>query len=74
MITSGRWVQLVCALPLLIIAAILSYVSLIASDALHSPYYGSYKLIAGAIACLVLAVRCLWYAITGKDNVNNKDF
>jgi hypothetical protein len=67
----GRWVQFVCAVPLLLIAGVLFYLSFIANDSLHSTYYGSYKF-AGS-ACLVLAVRCLWYAITGKENVNNKD-
>jgi peptidoglycan/LPS O-acetylase OafA/YrhL len=69
----GRWAQFIWALPLLLIAGILFYISFIAENSLHSPYYGSHKLVIGAIACLVLAARCLWYAITGKDNVNNKD-
>jgi hypothetical protein len=70
----GRWVQFVCALPLLLLAGILFYLSFIASSGLHSPYYGSHKLIGSAIVCLALAGRCLWYASTGKDNVNNDDF
>jgi hypothetical protein len=67
----GRWIQFVCAVPLLLIAGVLFYLSFIASDSLHSTYYGSYKFVG--CVCLVLAVRCLWYAITGKENVNNKD-
>ncbi len=66
----GRWVQFVCALPLLLIAGVLFYLSFITNDSLHSTRY---KLDLCASACLVLAFRCLWYAITGKGNVNDKD-
>jgi len=73
----GRWVQFFCALPLLLIAAGLIYFEI------TSPYRG-YSLysrknpfishVGGAILCLCLASRCLWYAITGKNNVNRDDF
>ncbi len=66
--------QFFCALPLLLIAGGLIYLEHTASNGLHSSYYGNGRLYGGAVACLILASRCLWYAVTGKDNVNRDDF
>jgi hypothetical protein len=69
----GRWVQFVCAIPLLLIGGTLLYITLVASHELHSIYYGSYRLGSGGFVCVALAGRCLWYAATGRNNINNKD-
>jgi hypothetical protein len=62
----GRWVQLICAFPLLLAGVALLYLSFTDSY--------SYQSGGAGLGCLVLGGRCLWYAITGKNNVNNKDF
>jgi hypothetical protein len=64
----GRWVQLFCALPLLLIGGVLLYASF------ANPVHHSYRSGTAAIACFVLSGRCLWYAVTGKNNVNRDDF
>ena len=66
----GRWVQLICAVPLVLVGGALLYISHATDYFLDSDYYGKYGVDSFAAACLVLAVRCLWYAATGKDNVN----
>jgi hypothetical protein len=65
----GRWVQLVCAVPLLLIGGMILYFSL--EDPMHYSY--QYRQDAAGLACFVLGGRCLWYAVTGKNNVNNRD-
>jgi hypothetical protein len=60
----GRWVQLICAFPLLLIGGSLLYLSF--AD-FHSYYYLA---CACGLSCLVLGGRCIWYAVTGKNNVN----
>jgi hypothetical protein len=70
----GRWVQAFCAVPLLVIAAILIYLALSASRGLRGCYYGGGRLFGGALVCLALSGRCLWYAATGKNNVNRDDY
>jgi hypothetical protein len=75
--TFGRWVQFFCAVPLLLIAGGCVYVAVIST---HSPYsiYSRknpvFAAISGAALCLCLAGRCLWYAITGNNNINRDDF
>ena len=63
----GRWVQLICAPPLLLIGIGLLYVS--SADSYSYPYQSG----GVGLGCLFLGGRCLWYAVTGKNNVNNKD-
>jgi len=70
--TSGRWVQFICGVVLLIIAVCCGYLALTGWDRGYSGYGGGATgLCLGAI---YLGIRCLWYAITGKDNVNRDDF
>jgi hypothetical protein len=75
--TFGRWVQLLCVLPLLLIAGACLYITF---KFLHSPYsiYSRrnpvFAAISGAAVCFCLAGRCLRYAITGKNNINRDDF
>lgn len=63
----GRWVQLICALPLFLIGSVLLYVSF------ENPYSYSYGSGGSGIGFIVLGSCCLWYGITGKNNINNKD-
>jgi len=67
----GRWVQFVCAVPLLTLGAALEYYWW---QSTSSGYYGHSVYGAGGLGMFVLGIRCLWYAITGKDNVNRDDF
>jgi len=67
----GRWVQFLCAIPLLALGAALEYYWW------QTPSYGYYGhgvYGAGGLSMLVLGIRCLWYAVTGRDNVNRDDF
>ena len=73
----GRWVQFFCALPLLLIAGGCVYIAIISIHSTHSIYSRKNPLFACASAaaiCLCIAGRCLWYAITGKNNINRDDF
>jgi len=64
----SRWVQFVCAIPLIGFGALFEY------HYWTSTYVASsYRGVLG-FGCLGLGIRCLWYAITGKDNVNRDDF
>lgn len=60
----GRWVQLICAFPLLLAGCALLYLS-------FADFYSYYYLACGSgLACLFLGGGCFWYAVTGKNNVN----
>jgi len=65
----GRWVQFVCALLLLAVAVFFGYLGM------SEPSYGRTQdaIYSVVIGSLILAGRCLWYAITGKDNINRDD-
>ena len=71
--TSGRWVQLFCGIILFIAAFCFGYLALSGWDNSYSSYRrgGSTGLCLGAF---YLGIRCLWYAVTGRDNVNRDDF
>jgi hypothetical protein len=60
--TFARWVQFVCAIPPLAVGIAVEYYWW------QRPWYG-----AGGLGLIILGGRCLWYAITGKDNVNRDD-
>lgn len=67
--TFGRWVQFLCAIPLITLGAALEYYWWHThSYGYEHSYYG-----AGGAGMFILGIRCLWYAITGKDNVNCND-
>lgn len=64
-------VQLLCAVPLLALGAVVEYYDWTRiGGGSSSLRYG-----AGAFGfgCLYLGIRCLWYAITGRDNINNDE-
>jgi hypothetical protein len=71
---SSRWIQGLCTIPLLAWIVIGSH--LLLSD----PYphaYGSrgQGAIAGSVVgAALLAARCLWYALTGTNNINRDDY
>jgi hypothetical protein len=60
----GRWVQFACAIPLLLIGGGLLYLAYL------NPYRYNWRLGGGGCCCLMLSGRCLWYAITGRNNIN----
>ncbi len=64
--TFGRWLQFFCAIPLIALGAALEYYWWTTPS---SGYYG-----AGGTGMLILGFRCLWYAVTGRDNINRDDF
>jgi len=72
---TARWVHLICGIVFLMIALGLGYVSIASwdSDSGYRSYGrgGSGTLCLGAI---YLSIRCLWYAVTGKNNINRDDF
>jgi hypothetical protein len=68
--TFGRWVQGLCAIPLLAW-------TYFAFDLMASGYHMGYSYGGGAsctgIATAYLAYRCLRYAVTGRNNINRDD-
>ena len=62
----GRWVQLICAFPLLLAGVALLYLSFADS---YSYYYLAF---GSGLGCLFLGGRCIWYAVTGKNNINKE--
>jgi hypothetical protein len=69
----GRWVQFSCAIPLLLIGGGLLYWFRTDLFSLRGNYNG-YSADAAGAALFVLGARCLWYAATGRNNVNKDDF
>jgi hypothetical protein len=69
----ARSVQFVCGLALIVFLFIFSY---LIEHGFGSGYgsYGTTAELATWGGAAYLAVRCLWYAITGKDNINRDDF
>jgi hypothetical protein len=68
----SRSVQFICGLALIVFLFIDSYL-------IESGFGGNYGYATTAetatwVGAAYLAVRCLWYAITGKDNINRDDF
>ncbi len=70
----GRRVQFICAIPLLLIGGGLLYWSWADFLSLRQNYDDRYSVGTIGVVLFVLGGRCLWYAVTGRDNVNNKDF
>jgi hypothetical protein len=69
----SRWVQFLCAIPHLFIGGGLLYWSSIDLFDFRQNY-DIYSMDGVGIALFVVGAGCLWYAITGKDNVNKDDF
>ena len=69
--TFGRWLQFAFSIPLLLLGGGLVYHDLTVpySERLGGPTGG----IAGT-AMFILGLRCLWYGVTGRDNVNRDNF
>jgi len=76
--TTARWVHLVCGFVFLLVAILFGWFAIqdwqngVAYDSYSSYRNGGVDTIC--LGALYLAVRCLWYAITGKDNINRDDF
>ena len=68
----GRWVQGICGLFLLGFVAVLVRFS--AANTFHSSFRSGYARDGLGLGALYFAVRCLWYAATGPDNINRDDF
>jgi len=67
----ARWVQLLCAIPLIALGVVVEYYDWTSiRGGSSSLRYGTG---AFGLGCLYLGVRCLWYAITGRDNINNEE-
>ena len=76
--TTARSVHLICGVIFLAVAAGCGYISLVWYPT-GSGYYGGYRSRGGAagalrLGAIYLGIRCLWYAFTGKDNINRDDF
>jgi hypothetical protein len=67
--TFGRWLQFICALLLIPFGAVIEYYwwTQPSPSSVHRVFA------AGGFGCLYLGLRCLWYAITGKDNINRDE-
>jgi len=70
--TFGRWVQGLCAIPLL--AWTYFAFDLLASDSYGGYSYGRRGAGWTGIVTAYLAYRCLRYAITGRNNINRDDY
>ncbi len=66
----ARWVQALCAIPLLLFGAVCVYF------VYTSPFWSYFYIVRTGlgIGAFYYAFRCLRYAITGKGNVNRDDF
>jgi len=69
--TFGRWVQGLCAIPLLGWTFLMLY--FLASGHPMGYSYGAEGTCAGA-GSAYLGYRCLRYAITGRNNINRDDY
>ena len=69
--TFGRWFQGLCAIPLLGWTFLVLY---LLARGYHMGYsYGTGGTCTGA-GSAYLGYRCLYYAITGRDNINRDDY
>ncbi len=64
--TFSRWVNAIVAILLMLLALFEIY-------ALFHFTYATWRL-ASSLPCTYLAYRCLFYAITGRNNINRDDF
>ena len=69
--TFGRWVQGLCAIPLLAWTFFILYLVAIDSPMVQS--YGKGVGGSSGIVSAYIAYRCLRYAITGRNNINRDD-
>ena len=70
----GRWVQFFCAIPLLLIGGGFFYMSWKNRLGVRFDSNTNYTIDAAGVGLFLLGARCLWYAATGKGNVNKDDF
>ena len=66
----ARWVHALCAIPVLLFAAFQLYLLVTGS------WFSLWLLFRGGsgITAVYLAYRLLWYAITGKRNINMDEY
>jgi hypothetical protein len=69
---SSRWVQGVCAVPL--IAWCLFGFSLVSSPSYNLNDYEKTAVEVSMIGAAYVACRCLWYAINGSGSINRDDY
>jgi len=70
--TFGRWVQGLCAVPLL--AWTYFAFDLIATGFSRGYSYRNEGVACTGVATAYFGYRCLRYAITGRDNINRDDY
>ena len=70
----GRWVQAICGLLALACGFALLHFALTGNSDERDLWHDRYGLWAGSFACFAFAARLLWYAITGRDNINRDNF
>ena len=74
---TARWVHLVCGVVCLIVAILFGWLAI---QSWQSSFYESYGssgrggVDAICLGALYLGIRCLWYAVTGRNNINRDDF
>jgi hypothetical protein len=68
----GRWVQGLCSLALVAFLIVDSY--LLSHGFGSGMGYTTTAETALWVGAAYLAVRCFWYAFTGKDNINRDDY
>lgn len=69
----ARWVHLVCGIGALLLSVALTYFGIrwILTDSWSRT---ADEFLLGGLTCLYFAARFLWYAASGRDNVNRDDF
>jgi hypothetical protein len=68
--TSSRWIQGLCAIPLI---AFIAFDAFLLLNTDPTPRVSSAEGVA-LLGALYLLYRVLWYALTGKGNVNRDDY
>jgi hypothetical protein len=71
--TSGRWVQGLCAIPLIAWMCIDFYLYTMGYWTSYSSY-GRTAWCGSGIGSAYVAYRCLRYALTGRGNINRDDY
>ena len=67
-----RWVQGLCIIPLVLWIVFACYL-LNYSDSIEDNYSQT-AVVTPLVLAIYLTARCLWYAVTGRHNVNRDDY